>query len=82
MKRVLIIIFAFLIIVFCPGQDTTADMWTYSDCGGFKSYAERLAFHRLLKKHGLHLQKMALIDYEDPEHPFYRDAKGRRCAFK
>ena len=76
----IIAIAALLFLLFWPGQMSTASLWIYEDCGGFKSYGERLEFKRLLKKHGLHHQVSIVYDW--PKDPYFVDEKGRRCAFK
>lgn len=79
--RIFVITFlAFTILIFWPGQVSTASAWEYKDCGGFKSYGERVEFDRLLKKHGLH--KRFSIIYNYPRDPYFEDLEGRRCAFK
>ncbi len=79
-RAITVAVAALSLLLFCPGQVSTAIIWEYEDCGGFKSYGERLEFKRLLKKHGLH--KQVSIVYGYPESPYYLDSKGRRCTFK
>lgn len=77
MKRLLIVILVYLIMV------TTLDSatWQYSDCGGFRSYAERVEFMRLMKKHGL-LQRVSVVWLEGNEWVYYRESDGARCRLK
>jgi hypothetical protein len=62
-----------------PGKVDTA-IWTYTDCGGFRSYPERLEFHRIARKH-FHPRQIAIV-YDWPRNPYFIDEKGRRCKFR
>ena len=74
MKRLLIVILVYLIMVTALDSAT----WQYSDCGGFRSSAERVEFMRLMKKHGL-LQRVSVVWLEGNEWVYYRESDGARC---
>lgn len=79
-KRIIaaIVYFAVVEIAMPPAIGTA--IWTYTDCGGFRSYQERLEFHRISRKH-FHPKRIAIV-YDWPKDPHFFDDKGRRCTFK
>jgi hypothetical protein len=77
MKRLLIVIIVYLVMVTTLDSST----WTYSDCGGFRSYAERIEFMRLMKKHGL-LHRVSVVWLEGNEWVYYRESDGARCRLQ
>ena len=75
---------ALIVIVIYLLLATSIDLsqtWRYSDAGGFRSYAERVSYMRLLKKHGL-LQKVSVVWLEQGEWVYYRTSDGARCRLK
>jgi hypothetical protein len=81
MKRLSVVIAWLALGLIHPPSISTA-IWTYSDCGGFKSYQERLEFHRIARKHFHPRTKHHVTVIDWPKNPHYFDEKGRRCAFK
>jgi hypothetical protein len=55
--------------------------WHYSDAGGFRSYAERISYMRLLRKHGL-AERVSVVWLEGNEWVYYRELDGARCRLR
>ena len=75
---------ALIVIVIYLLLATSIDLsqtWRYSDAGGFRSYAERIEYMRLMKKHGL-LQRVSIVWLEQGEWVYYRESDGARCRLK
>lgn len=80
MKRLAFIVLLALGLIIPPPVGTA--IWTYTDCGGFKSYGERLEFQRIARIHFHPRTKHRVTVIDWPRNPHYFDEKGRRCAFK
>jgi phage pi2 protein 07 len=77
--RILLIILFIHLILLSSKIDTS--VWKYSDCGGFNSYPERVAFQKLVRKHGLKWN-VNVVWEEDGEWVYYRENDGQRCKLK
>jgi len=77
LRILLIVLVVYLLLVSTIDSST----WQYSDCGGFRSYAERLSYMKLMKKHGLLNGHVQVVYYDEQKHVwFYRNKQGQRCT--
>jgi len=77
--RILLIVLLIHLVLLVTGIDTS--VWKYSDCGGFSSFSERVAFQKLIKKHGLGYA-VNVVWLEKGEWVYYRESDGQRCKLK
>ena len=80
MRRICIVVLVLHLLLSCASE--VAWVPYYHDCGGFKSYGERVKWYKLLKKHGL-LSGVNLIEYDSDKREwfFIREKDGRRIRF-